>query len=88
MTNVDTSSYSCKELVDYLGIYGTDREKQLIGRFDELQQDINNASFEYTALCCEMDDKECEVNSKDDEIKDLEETIVKLKGKIKGLENE
>ena len=82
MTSVDTSSYSCKELVDYLEVHGTDREKQLIERYGELQDQIESLEEDNHGYSIEFDlcedriaDLEFEKGELQDDIADLKEQL-------------
>jgi len=87
MTSVDTSSYSCKELVDYLGIHGTDREKQLIEMYAELQDDIEHLQESNDAYSIDADEYEDRLADIESDNSELQDDITELKEEIEGLKN-
>lgn len=85
MVNIDTSSYSCEELVAYLEIHGTDREKQLTESVSIISNKNISLEDEIEDLSRYVSELEDESDNKDGEIDDLEVVIVGLKEEIKEL---
>lgn len=85
MTNVDTSSYSCKELVDFLEIHGTNREKRLIEMYSELNETIEDLEESNDAYSIEAENYEDRIADVEFENSELEDTIAELKEEIKAL---
>jgi len=83
MTDIDISSYSCKELCEYLYIYGTDREKKLAGMFAELTSEIEEVAGNWNDLDLRVDEQNCEICALEVEIVELEDTVTELKEKLK-----
>lgn len=87
MTDLDISSYSCDELVNYLDIHGTDREKQLLDAVSQINIEKDSIEEELEQLQSYTEDVEGESIGKDHKIEELEEIIEDLKDRVKELEN-